>query len=128
MDVQKIPVSFQDKRGDIIDILAEGHVEYVTLIHTRKGSVRGNHYHKDTFQHLYVLKGKLRAVSRMPGRDQTEAVLVGGDLVLNVPEEHHAFEALEDSSFLVLTRGPRGGDNYEKDTFRLDVPLIAPRD
>ena len=26
---------------------------------------------------------------------------------------------------LVLTRGSRGGDNYETDTFRLEVPLIA---
>jgi hypothetical protein len=25
---------------------------------------------------------------------------------------------------LVLTRGPRGGDDYESDTFRLEVPLI----
>ena len=40
--------------------------------------------------------------------------------------ERHAFQAIEDTTFLVLTRGPRGGENYETDTFRLDIPLIAP--
>jgi dTDP-4-dehydrorhamnose 3,5-epimerase-like enzyme len=127
MDVVKVPVAFTDARGEIIDVLKEGHVEYVTIIHSRKDAIRGNHYHKDTYQHLYVLSGKLRAVSQMPDKDPVEAILVANDLILNVPFERHAFEALEDSSFLVLTRGPRGGENYEKDTYRLDVPLIAPR-
>jgi hypothetical protein len=63
----------------------------------------------------------------MPGEEPTEVVLEPGDLIVNVPLEHHAFESLDDSSMLVLTQGPRGGENYETDTFRLDVPLIPPR-
>jgi len=30
---------------------------------------------------------------------------------------------LEDSLFLVFTRGPRGGQDYESDTYRLTKPL-----
>lgn len=127
MNVVKVPVAFQDERGEIIDVLKEGHVEYATIIRSKKHAIRGNHYHKDTYQHLYVLEGKLRAVSQMPGEQPVEAVLVANDLIVNVPHERHAFEALEDTVFLVLTRGPRGGENYEDDTYRLDVPLIAPR-
>jgi hypothetical protein len=63
----------------------------------------------------------------MPDEQPSEVVLETGDLIVNVPLERHAFEALEDSTMLVLTRGPRGGDNYESDTFRLDVPLIQPK-
>jgi len=124
MKVEKISVAFRDARGEIIDVLTKGNVEYVTIIHTRKGAVRGNHYHKDTVQHLYMLSGKLRAVAQMPGEPPTEAILEPGDLIVNTPLEHHAFKALEDTTFLVLTRGPRGGEDYEKDTYRLDVPLI----
>lgn len=127
MEVTKLPISFQDQRGEIIDVLQKGHIEYVTIIHSRKDAVRANHYHKETYQYLYVLSGKLRAVSQMPDQKPTEAILVANDLILSVPYERHAFEALEDTTFLVLTRGPRGGEDYEKDTFRLDVPLIAPR-
>jgi len=127
MDVRKIPVAFSDERGVIIDILTKAPVEYATLITSRKGAVRGNHYHKDTIQYLYVLEGRLRVVVQMSGEKPEEAILERGDLVVNAPHERHAFEAITDASFLVLTRGPRGGENFEQDTFRLDVPLIKPR-
>lgn len=127
MRVEKIPISFQDARGQIIDVLKRENVEYATIITSRKGAVRGNHFHKDTVQYLYVLSGALRVATQMPGAAKEEAVLQAGDMVVNTPNESHAFEALEDTTFLVLTRGPRGGEDYEKDTFRLDVPLIDPR-
>lgn len=125
MKVQHIPVTFEDERGKIIDVLKNSMVEYATLITSRKGAIRGNHFHKDTYQHLYVLEGKLRAVAQMPDAERQEALLSRGDYILNVPLERHAFEALEDTTFLVLTRGPRGGENYELDTYRLETPLIA---
>ena len=125
MDVKRVKTSFEDARGKIIDIVADTPTEYATLITSKKGAVRANHYHKDTYQYVYVLSGKLRVRGQMPGGPIDEAVLETGDLILNVPEERHAFEALEDTTFLVLTRGPRGGENYEQDTYRLDVPLIA---
>ena len=54
-------------------------------------------------------------------------VLEKGDLIVNVPLERHAFEAIVDSTMLVLTPGScAAGRDYEKDTFRLDVPLIVP--
>ena len=124
MKVQKIKPAFSDARGDIIDILKQSVVEYATLITSKKSAVRANHFHKETFQYLYVLEGSLRVVAQMPGESAEEAILERGDLIVNVPLERHAFEALEDCSMLVLTKGPRGGDDYEKDTFRLEVPLI----
>lgn len=127
MNVEKVPMAFQDGRGEIIDVLKNNVVDYVTVIRTRKNSVRGNHYHKETYQYLYVMDGKMRVVSQMAGEPIKEAILVPGDLLLNVPFEYHALEALEDSTCLVLTRGPRGGEDYEKDTYRLEAPLIAPR-
>lgn len=127
MEVTKITASFSDRRGDIIDILKNEAVEYATLITSKKGAVRANHYHKETFQYVYVLDGRMRVVAQMPGQPEEEVTLEKGDLIVNTPHERHAFEALDDCIILVLTRGPRGGDDYEKDTYRLDVPLIAPK-
>jgi len=124
MEVHRVKTSFEDARGAIVDIIANEPVEYATLITSKKGAVRANHYHKDTFQFLYVLSGKLMVRGQMPDGPVQEAIMEAGDLIVNVPEERHAFEALEDSAFLVLTRGPRGGDDYEKDTYRLETPLI----
>jgi dTDP-4-dehydrorhamnose 3,5-epimerase-like enzyme len=124
MKIERVSVSFRDERGEITDILKKWTCEYVTLIHSRRDAVRGNHYHKDTFQYAYVLNGRLRIVSQMPDGPVEEAILEAGCLVLNVPMERHALQALDDTTFFVFTRGPRGGDDYEADTFRLDVPLI----
>ncbi len=125
MKKQKIKISFQDKRGKIIDILQKEQIEYVTLITSKKGAIRGNHYHKKSIQYNFILKGKMKLFTRVPkGKKKTE-IIKTGDLACNPPMEEHALLALEDSEFLVFTRGPRGGKNYEKDTFRLKDKLIC---
>ena len=53
MNLKKIDVNFQDERGDITDILANEPIEFVTMISSKAGSVRGNHYHKETYQWLF---------------------------------------------------------------------------
>ncbi len=126
MDVTKITPDFEDERGAITDILRQESINYVTVITSKKGALRGNHVHKETVQYVYVMEGKLKALSQMSGEPVSTAVLGKGDLIVNVPLESHAFEALEDTTFLVFTRGPRGGENYEDDTFRLEIPLQNP--
>lgn len=126
MNVEKITPAFSDARGEIADILQQTAVDYVTMIKSTKGAVRANHYHKETTQWVYMLAGHMRVVAQVPGEKPHEVFLGPGDLIVHAPMEAHAFESLDDSSMLVFTRGPRGGENYEKDTFRLDVPLIPP--
>jgi quercetin dioxygenase-like cupin family protein len=126
MDIIKITPDAEDERGTIADILRQEVIDSVTLITSRKGALRGNHYHKETIQYVYVIKGRLKALSQMPGEPARSAVLETGDLIVNVRHESHAFLALEDSDFLVLTKGPRGGENYEEDTYRLDTPIKDP--
>jgi len=116
---------FEDARGQIVDILENEPIEYVTIISSKKGMVRGNHYHKESVQYTYVLKGSLKIVSQMPGQEVETTIIKPGDLVFTPPLERHTLVAQEDSEFLVLTRGPRGGKNYERDTYRLDKSLLV---
>jgi len=60
----------------------------------------------------------------MPDSDYSEVVMEKGDLIEVMPNESHAFKALENSSLVVFTKGPRGGKEYESDTFRLDKALL----
>jgi len=126
MKVTKIKAAVHDERGDITDILAKDPVDFVTIITSKKGSTRGNHYHKLTYQYVYVLTGSIRALAQHGDGPVEAVVLQPGDLLLNVPYEKHALEALADSEFLVLTKGPRGAEDYETDTYRLTSPLKAP--
>lgn len=111
----------EDDRGVIQDLLAEV-LTSVTEIFTRKGAVRGNHVHYLTAQWTYVVSGRLLAVKRTwdgvsPCLDQ---VVAGpGDLVFEPAGIAHAWQALEDTTVLVFTRGPRSGKNYESDVERL---------
>jgi len=115
---------FQDARGRIIDVLEKEVIEYITIITSKKGAVRGNHYHKKSIQYAYILSGKIKLVTQMPGKKIKKKIIKPGDLVINIPTERHTLVALEDSEFIVLTRGPRGGGNYENDTYRLEKKLV----
>ena len=53
-----------------------------------------------------------------------ENVIVSeGYLVTSEPNEVHSLEILGESEFIVFSEGPRGGEDYEKDTFR-DKPIL----
>ena len=123
MEIKRPEIAHEDERGRIIDVMEALEFNYATVITSRKGVTRGNHYHRKTTQWVYLLRGRMLAHSRMPNATQERAVLEQGDLLKNPPFEQHALTALEDSEFLVLTAGLRGGKDYEKDTYRLDKPM-----
>ena len=120
-----VPVSFRDDRGEIIDLLENENINAVTIVTFKKGAVRGNHYHKQTIQWNYLMSGKIKLLSQVPGAQVEETVLNPGDFVATVENVRHALIGMEDSSLMVFTKGPRGGKEYESDTFRLDTPLAV---
>tara|TARA_B100000941_G_C28215515_1_gene404046 strand:- start:230 stop:625 length:396 start_codon:yes stop_codon:yes gene_type:complete len=125
MIIKKIKKNFQDDRGIITDIIVKERIDYVTLITNLKNAVRGNHYHKETIQFLYVLKGTILVASKFEGKRMQKKILGEGHLLFNEANEWHAIKSIEDSTLLILTRGLRGGKNYEADTYKLDKPLLS---
>ena len=122
--VRKKPV-FKDARGVITDILQHTNVDSITILSSKKGAVRGNHYHKKTTQYAYVLEGKFRLFTQEEGKKVERKILKKGDLVITPPLERHAFVALEDSLLLACCNGPRAGEDYEDDTFHLKKPIAG---
>lgn len=125
MKVERIQCAHKDDRGEILDILVKEEIQYVTLITSVKGAERGHHYHKETIQWVYILEGKMKLLTQMPDDPVCVTILEQGDLAMTVPLERHTMIALEDSVFMVFTRGTRGGEDYERDTYRLSEPLQA---
>lgn len=110
---------FTDKRGFIVDILYNTVVNHVALITSKKGAIRGNHFHKKTTQYTYLLEGKL-CYYKMKKNRFTKKILVKGDLIKTNPLEIHAFKFLsKTNTIIVLSSGLRGGKDYEKDTYRV---------
>ena len=120
----KIKINHRDTRGVIIDLLEKKKINAITYITQKKGKIRGNHFHKKTIQWNYLIKGKIKVVTKKRNKGMQEMILSRGDLVVTSLNESHAIKAIEYSEYLVFTQGPRGGKEYEKDTFRLPKPLI----
>ena len=121
----KIKINHQDRRGVIIDLLEKKKINAITFITQKKGKVRGNHFHKKTIQWNYLIKGKIKLIAQKKNKKVREIILLKGDLVVTSSNESHAIKAIKYSEYLVFTQGPRGGKEYENDTFRLTKPLIS---
>lgn len=125
---------FEDERGVIEDILT-GPLDYVTRIITKAGAVRGNHVHGATTQWVYIVSGRLLIANArveieyrigheqvIKAMDHVVAEHTAGALLEERPMIAHAWKALEDTTCLVLTRGPGSGENYEQDVIKLPPP------
>lgn len=107
--VKKIAADFADERGEIINVL-EIPITHVAVITSKKGAIRGNHYHPEQTQYCYLVSGKYESVSRdLRKKDaENETVIVEkGCLVITPPMVAHAMRFTEDSTFLNLTTGGR---------------------
>jgi dTDP-4-dehydrorhamnose 3,5-epimerase-like enzyme len=132
MKTRHCPINHFDGRGLIRDIFPTAAPDAVTLITQRAGSVRGNHVHLESTQHLFVVSGGIIAYTKRyePDRasrepERVERVGLGaGALITHAPGEAHAYQALVDSVLLAFACGIRKGMDYEADTIRLDQSLI----
>jgi len=120
MIIKEIFPAFEDDRGAITDILTHTDVDSVTIITCNEGSIRANHFHKESIQYSYVLSGEIKAFSQMEEKEVETCILKAGQMLESPPLERHALHAVKDSTLLIITKGPRGGKNYEDDTFRVD--------
>lgn len=123
MKVRRLRPAHRDARGAIIDILAGVKIDAVTYLTSKKGAVRGNHFHMKTIQYTYLISGRMRYLTKSAAGRVSRRVLRPGDLVESPPGETHTFVALEDCALLSLSRGPRQGAGFEDDTYRLAEPL-----
>ena len=124
MKLEKKPINFEDERGTITDIFVHEPVEHATIITTKAGGIRGNHYHKLSAQHDYLISGKFEVYVQKIGESEiTKSIWNPGEFITWEPNEAHAFVALEDSVWITFVKGLRGGEDFEKDTYRLDTPL-----
>lgn len=122
IEIIKIEPAFVDERGSIWDLLMNEQIDHVGMLISKKGSIRGKHYHKKQKQYTLVLNGKIRIVTKdiSKGDSKIERLdLNEMEMVLFPPFCYHSLEALEDSKCLIFTSKSREGNSYEEDTIRV---------
>ncbi len=107
-----------------MDIFVHEPYEHCVIIYSNKGAVRGSHFHKNSVQADFMLFGKMMAYCRKRGSKKIKKFVVSqNDVTYWDKGEAHEFIALEKCAFLSFVNGPRGGNKYESDTYRLKIPL-----
>jgi quercetin dioxygenase-like cupin family protein len=122
--IEQIKPAFADQRGTIADLVEGKKLQHVGLIVSRKGAVRGNHYHKKATQYAYILRGKVayyRKDLRVKAAGVEKFILGPGSLMIEPPRVVHAIVALEDTEFLDMTDVSRENKGYDKDVFRIQI-------
>ena len=114
-----------DARGSI-QSLVNFPMKNLSLISSKKGTVRSNHYHMTDWHYMYVLSGAFDYYYRPAGSsDKPKVIRVkAGEMVFTPPLEEHATVFLEDTQLLAMSRNPRDQESYESDVKR--VTLIDP--
>ena len=112
-----------DDRGTIADVFYNANLHHVAIVKSNPHALRGNHYHKETTQHMLMTKGVMEYWYKPVGSTEPSQMVLAevGDLVSTPPYEIHALRYRDpESEFVVFSEGPRGGSDYESDTFRVD--------
>ncbi len=118
----------EDTRGRIADIFYGENINHVAIIESKPNVIRGNHYHKQTTQHMLMISGGLEYWYK--NIDSSEPakckIIKKNELVSTSPNEIHALRILPVGNvFLVFSEGKRGGKDYEADTYRVDTSIIG---
>lgn len=111
-----------DARG-AIQSLVNFPMKNMSIITSRKGTVRSNHYHVTDWHYMYVMSGSLEYHYRPTGSGDAVKMTVfkQGEMVFTPPMEDHATVFLEDTVLLVMSRNPRDQESYEADVRRVTL-------
>jgi dTDP-4-dehydrorhamnose 3,5-epimerase-like enzyme len=120
--VVELPPPHSDERG-AIQSLVNFPMKNLSLITSRKGTVRSNHYHVTDWHYMYVLSGSFDYYYRPTGSSEQPKMItvVTGEMIFTPPMEDHATVFREDTQLLVMSRNPRDQEAYEADVRRVTL-------
>jgi len=111
-----------DDRGTI-QSLVNFPMKNLSLISSKKGAVRSNHYHLTDWHYMYVLSGSFDYYFRPTNSDEELQCLrvKACEMIFTPPMEDHATVFLEDCDLLAISRNPRDQEAYEEDVRRVII-------
>ena len=120
-DLLDLPKGYEDARG-IIQPLCDLNMKSASLIVSKANTWRANHYHKNDWHFIYVLKGSFEYYFKKTNSDEKikKKIVKKGELLFTGPVVDHAMFYAEETEIIVLSKNPRDQKTYEEDTVRID--------
>ena len=113
--VKKGEDEFIDSRGKISNHELTEPINLIGLIHSKKGTIRANHYHPQQEQKCLFTKGQIIEIFKdllNPNSPKVTQVVNEGELSIIKPNVAHTMVFTKDTTFLNLVRGEREHENY----------------
>ena len=88
----------EDDRGSLVQLFHDGWRQ-ANVVFSKKGTVRGGHYHKENREAFYIINGMLEATFLL-GAEQETNVFKTGDFFAIEPNIVHTFKYLENTLLL----------------------------
>lgn len=108
---------FIDQRGTIQNIWL-GQSGSITIIDSKKGSIRAKHKHTEDWHATYILSGRVKYIEGEPNIEQVEKIFESGSLFFTRPDIYHIMEFLEDTKIITINGILKDHDSYNKDVVR----------
>ncbi len=106
---------YVDSRGKISNHELTEPINMIGLIHSKKGTIRANHYHPQQEQKCLFTKGQIIEIFQdilNPNSPKITQVVNEGQLSIIKPNVAHTMVFTKDTTFLNLVRGEREHENY----------------
>jgi oxalate decarboxylase/phosphoglucose isomerase-like protein (cupin superfamily) len=107
-----------DQRGRIITLPTFTTLE-TTLIESRAGAVRGNHYHLDESHLMYIVTGRMIYLEQSDSTELQVVELGPGESVVTPAGAAHCTLFPEDTVFVTLSDALRADGAYETSVVRI---------
>jgi len=120
--VTTIEIAHMDERGAIRNVIQDIRFQHIGVIHSVAGALRGNHYHPDQDQYIYVVQGRMFARAIHIVTEETVAYYVEeGQLEYMPPKWAHVYSFPLDTIFLNIT--PKGRRALGEEIEGVTVPF-----
>jgi quercetin dioxygenase-like cupin family protein len=116
----RVPIDprFVDDRGSITNMWL-GNSGSTTVITSKKGSVRAQHYHEGDWHATYVVSGSIKYTeSNIDGSDLKEYTFEAGQSFFSPPMKWHKMEFPSDCVFITMNGISKSHANYEGSVVR----------
>ncbi len=123
MRIIKLKNNFNDKRGSITDIFYNKKFKHVSLILSKKNSIRGNNYFKKNTQFIYNLTSEFEYFyKKFDSSNKPKKVIVKkGWVIITPPKEAHAIKFKKENKLFEFSTYTLKKKKKLKDSVKLKV-------
>ena len=103
MKILKPEIAVADSRGILKEVVKNFTWKQMNHFITKKGSVRGQHYHKYNLELYYLLKGKLSVhITDVETKNESRFLFEKGSCFIIEPYEYHTLRYLTNVEYIIL--------------------------